>query len=478
VTTLQEHSPRITYSGTWTRAGHAEYLGGSASSTNSAGATASLTFTGRSIAWIGPTGPTRGMADVYLNGRFVRTINTYSARFTASRVLFSSSFATERERTLTIEALGTAGHPTVAIDALEIRGGETQEPSTATKPGPQPTPTPRPARTPPPGRGQATPTPTPAPTPTPVAAVTPTPGPTPGPTGTPAPAPTPSATPTPTPAPVPQPTPVLPSNAVKVTSITALLAALSDDAITEIVVANGTYRVGTAASQRSNSLWIGRRFAGRTTPVTVRAETRGGVVFDGGGSTFFGGISFEEGAHHQTWDGFVFANGVPTHTGVITFGGYAGSAAAHNITLRNITLTRTLTSSSIGITDHGVYVAHAVGGVHDVLIDGLTVDGTGGLDSAVHFYHSTSGNPNAWNFTMRGLRVNGTSQAVILWDGTLRNVVLEDSAISGAGTAVRYEIGGSVTLRRVVSTASRLAGFFSTLGLRPPGVTIVDSTFN
>ena len=42
-------------------------------------------------------------------------------------------------------------------------------------------------------------------------------------------------------------------------------------------------------------------------PVTVRAET-GGVVFDGGGASSFGGLSFEDGAHDQTWDGFRFAN--------------------------------------------------------------------------------------------------------------------------------------------------------------------------
>ena len=68
------------------------------------------------------------------------------------------------------------------------------------------------------------------------------------------------------------------------TSIPALLTSLDDNAVTDIVVANGTYRVSPSSSQRSNSLWIGARFADRTNPVTVRAETRGGVTFDGGGA--------------------------------------------------------------------------------------------------------------------------------------------------------------------------------------------------
>ena len=112
------------------------------------------------------------------------------------------------------------------------------------------------------------------------------------------------------------------------TSIPTLLAALDDNAVTDIVVANGTYRVSKASSQGTNSLWIGARFADRTRSVTVRAETRGGVTFDGGGTTYFGGLSFVEGAHDQTWDGFNFANGEATSTGIIVFGGYAGAAAA------------------------------------------------------------------------------------------------------------------------------------------------------
>ncbi len=114
---------------------------------------------------------------------------------------------------------------------------------------------------------------------------------------------------------------------VRVTSIPALLTALADDTVTEIVVANGTYRVSPAATKQADSLWIGARFADRTRPVIVRAETTGGVTFDGGGAGYFGGITLRGGAHHQTWQGFVFANGEPTETGVIVFGGYGELAA-------------------------------------------------------------------------------------------------------------------------------------------------------
>ena len=167
-----------------------------------------------------------------------------------------------------------------------------------------------------------------------------------------------------------------PGTSLRVTTIPALLTALADNSVTEIVVANGTYRVSPASRQAPNSLWIDSRFAGRTTPVVVRAETRGGVTFDGGGSTAFGGLTFVDGAHDQTWDGFVFANGSPVQTGVIVFGGYAGLAAPHHITLRSITLLPSITGTN-DRNDHGIYFSYAVGGPHDLLIEDFTVDASG-----------------------------------------------------------------------------------------------------
>jgi hypothetical protein len=275
-----------------------------------------------------------------------------------------------------------------------------------------------------------------------------------------------------------------PGSSVRVTSIAGLLTALASNTVTDIVVANGTYQVSSAASKASNSLWIGSRFAGRTNPVTVRAETTGGVILDGGGTASFGGISFEEGAHDQTWQGFTFAHGEANTTGVIMFGGYAGSPGAHHISLRNITVAGSVTSSTgTGVyRDHAVYISYAVGGVHDVLIDGLTVDGSGGLDSAINFghYDPTGVNRNAWNFLVRNMHVTGGQMGVIFWDGQGGDITVEDSTITNATqVAVRYETTGNLTLRRVVSTGSGLGtGFYSSQGSSPAGVTMLDNSFH
>jgi hypothetical protein len=269
---------------------------------------------------------------------------------------------------------------------------------------------------------------------------------------------------------------------VRVSSVPSLLNALADNAVSEIVVANGTYRVDPAYRKTSQSLWIGSRFAGRTRPVTVRAETTGGVTFDGGGTAYFGGITFVGGAHHQTWQGFTFANGTPTSTGVVTFGGYAGQAAPHHITLRDVTIPASVTSTSVGPHDHAVYFSWAVGGPHDLVIDGLVVDGRGGVDSALHFYHSDAANANAWNVKVRRLRVTGTWQAIILWDDTLHNITIEDARITDVrNVAVVVECPGAngIVFSNVTSTGSAAGkGFYSSLGDSPPGVTFVNSSFD
>ena len=187
-------------------------------------------------------------------------------------------------------------------------------------------------------------------------------------------------------------------------------------------MANGTYHVSPSGQLKSDSLWIGGdRFASRTRPITVRAETIGGVTLDGSGSSgAYGGLSFEDGAHDQTWNGFRFANMKAEYTGIIEVGGYLPRRPPYNITIRNMTVlgssTGRATTANGSTWDHAMYLAHATGvGPHDILMENLTVDGSGNLASAVHSDHGDAANPPAWNVTVRGLHVTGTQSAIILW---------------------------------------------------------------
>jgi hypothetical protein len=253
------------------------------------------------------------------------------------------------------------------------------------------------------------------------------------------------------------------------------------------VVANGTYHVSPSGQLRSDSLWIGGdRFASRTRPITVRAETIGGVTLDGTGTTgAYGALSFEDGAHDQTWDGFRFTNMKAEYTGIIEVGGYMPRRAPYNITIRNMTITATCTgraTTASGSTwDHGVYLAHAVGvGPHDILIENLTVDGRGNLASAVHWDHGDAANPAAWNVTVRGLHVTGTQSAIIPWVDGLHDITIDGADIRGAkayGVLFESDRASGIVLKNITSVNSGYRGFYSSMGTNPPGVTLTNNSF-
>jgi hypothetical protein len=115
-----ETSPSIVYSGAWKQATHRGYQGDGARYSTSAGATAQFTFTGSKVVWYGPVGPTRGQARVSIDGTYVKTVNLYRSAFRSRLAVFARSWATAGEHVLTIQVVGTRGHPFVAIDELTV----------------------------------------------------------------------------------------------------------------------------------------------------------------------------------------------------------------------------------------------------------------------------------------------------------------------------------------------------------------------
>lgn len=117
---LTEADPAIAYTGTWGTASHAGYVGGNVRYATDAGASASVTFTGRTFRWNGPVGPTRGSAQVWIDGQLVTTISAYAGDYAPSRALYVRDFGVAGTHTVRIVVVGTAGHPMVAIDELLV----------------------------------------------------------------------------------------------------------------------------------------------------------------------------------------------------------------------------------------------------------------------------------------------------------------------------------------------------------------------
>lgn len=117
---ISDRGSQVRYTSGWQSAALSSYLGGSVTWTRTAGATATVRFSGRSVAWVGPVGPTRGSARVYIDGRYIGTVSAYASSFAARRVLLAYRAGATGTHTLTIRAAGTSGHPVVALDWFAV----------------------------------------------------------------------------------------------------------------------------------------------------------------------------------------------------------------------------------------------------------------------------------------------------------------------------------------------------------------------
>jgi hypothetical protein len=113
-----ENTARLGYSGTWRTASSTVYWGGAAKYASTAGAKATFTSTGKSFAWVARRGPTRGKAQIFINGTKVATVDLYASSYLNQRVVWSTSWSTAATRTITIRVHGTAGRPRVDLDAI------------------------------------------------------------------------------------------------------------------------------------------------------------------------------------------------------------------------------------------------------------------------------------------------------------------------------------------------------------------------
>jgi hypothetical protein len=116
---LDEASTAIVYRGTWKVAHHGGYGGDAVRYAVSRGASATVRFTGRGVAWRGPTGPTRGRAKVYVDGRYVRTVDLRRAAFDPRATLYRTTWSTIAPHSVTIVVAGASGRP-VAIDDITV----------------------------------------------------------------------------------------------------------------------------------------------------------------------------------------------------------------------------------------------------------------------------------------------------------------------------------------------------------------------
>lgn len=97
---LSDRDPTLRYTGRWTR-------GRGLRVAHTAGAAVAVRFTGRGARFVGTTGPSNGKFAVYLDGRRVRTIDTYSGHGAADQLIYDTGTISAGTHTLRLRVTGT-----------------------------------------------------------------------------------------------------------------------------------------------------------------------------------------------------------------------------------------------------------------------------------------------------------------------------------------------------------------------------------
>ena len=120
VTVRQEGAEAIAYEGTWTTSALSGASGGSVRWTTDPAATATLTFEGRSLAWVAPLSAAGGPAKVELDGVEVASLDLRSSSKIARRVVYVANWPAVGEHTVRIRNAGTTTR--IDLDAFVIGG--------------------------------------------------------------------------------------------------------------------------------------------------------------------------------------------------------------------------------------------------------------------------------------------------------------------------------------------------------------------
>jgi len=121
-TRFQENDPALAYSGAWFHGNvNRTWSEGAASTSATAGARVTFTFTGTSVSWIGCRKLSTGLANVHLDGVFVEQINTYTPTPIEGyqNTVFRADGLATGTHTLTIESASSGGF--IVVDAFDVR---------------------------------------------------------------------------------------------------------------------------------------------------------------------------------------------------------------------------------------------------------------------------------------------------------------------------------------------------------------------
>jgi hypothetical protein len=109
-------TPGSGFSGSWAQLINGGHEGGGSCLSTTAGDSFVLS-SGIDNAWITTTGPTHGSARIYIDGKYVQTVSTYSKTTHYRRLVWAHRFGSLGGHTITIVNVASQGHPQLEVDA-------------------------------------------------------------------------------------------------------------------------------------------------------------------------------------------------------------------------------------------------------------------------------------------------------------------------------------------------------------------------
>ena len=117
----------MSYSSGWKKASQSGAYLGSTHYATAKGKTAFYTFTGTAVVLLVTKAKARGKADIYIDGKRVKTIDTYASKTYVRQAIFSSSLAAGKH-TIKVSVLATSKRPRVDVDGVEVYSPHTAVP--------------------------------------------------------------------------------------------------------------------------------------------------------------------------------------------------------------------------------------------------------------------------------------------------------------------------------------------------------------
>jgi hypothetical protein len=121
---FEENDPAVTYAGSWIGQSNPGLSGGAMLESNDSNGSATLTFTGTSVSWIGVRGPWAGIAEVYVDGTLRATVDTYAPTDQLQVVMYTATGLPTGAHTLRIKVTGTwsasSSSAWIVVDAFDV----------------------------------------------------------------------------------------------------------------------------------------------------------------------------------------------------------------------------------------------------------------------------------------------------------------------------------------------------------------------